>query len=158
MASSSMTTSSTLTSAIRQLLAEGFEGASAGSTWYVDKHGLLGSVASLDAGRASRPTTPGGTTVAAHAEHVRWFVGLLNAYARGESPEIRWAESWSERKVDEAAWTQLQNDLEGEFRELSSHLERGVDPGDPERLMPVLATVVHVAYHLGAIRQMIKLV
>ena len=153
-----MTTSSTLTSAIRQLLAEGFEGAAAGSTWFVDEHGLLGAIAELDAARASRPITPAGTTVAAHAEHVRWFVALLNAYARGETPEIRWAESWSARKVDETSWAELQKHLEREFRELSTHLERGVDPGNPERLMPVLATVVHVGYHLGAIRQMVKLV
>ena len=157
-ASSSMTTSSMLRSAIGQLLAEGFEGASAGSTWFIDDQGLLGTVASLDADRASQPTTPGGTTVAAHAEHVRWFVGLLNAYARGESPEIRWAESWAARKVDEASWAHLQNELETEFRDLATHLERGLELDDPERLTPVLATVVHVGYHLGAIRQMVKLV
>jgi hypothetical protein len=151
-----MATSEALTSAVRQLLAEGFEGASAGTTWFVDDQGLLGSIQELDAARASRPTSPEGSTVAAHVEHVRWFVALLNAFARGERPAVEWAESWTVREVDGEAWASLQADPEREFRELSEHLARGVEVEDPERLMPVLATVAHVAYHLGAVRQMVK--
>ena len=60
------------------------------------------------------------------------------------------------QEVDEDAWATLQASLEREYRALSEHLAEGVDPEDPERLMPVLATVTHVAYHLGAIRQMIR--
>lgn len=152
--------SAPLTTAIRQLLAEAFEGASAGSTWFVDDQGFLESIRGLEGKRASQPVPPDdtGTSVAAHVEHVRWFLALMNSFARGERPEIRWSDSWSVREVAPHAWETLQADLEREFQELSEHLERGLDAENPERLMPILAKVTHVAYHLGAVRQLIKIV
>lgn len=149
-----MTTPEALTNAVRLLLVECFRGADSGSTWFLDRDGLLATAAALSAEQASREASAGGATIAGHVEHVRWFVALLNAYARGERPAIRWDESWSVREVDENGWRTLQAELEREFEALLGHLERGLDPEHAERLLPLLATVTHAAYHLGAVRQM----
>lgn len=151
-----MAPSSTLTAAIRQLLSEGFHGRSSGSTWFLDEDGLLATARRLDASQASRAPIPGSASIAAHVEHVRWFVALLNAFARGEQPDIRWSDSWSVDRVEDAEWARLLDRLEAESEELLQHVERGVDVEDEERLLPLLATVTHVAYHVGALRQMVR--
>ena len=153
-----MAKSQNLTTAVQQLLTESFHGADGGTTWFLDGEGLLATARTLDAERASRSPVPGGATVAGHVEHVRWFVALLNAFARGEQPQIDWAQSWTVREVDGAGWDALLRDLEREYTELHGHFGRGIDPDDTQRLMPVLANVVHVAYHVGAVRQMVRLV
>lgn len=153
-----MADSKPLTDALRQLLAEGFRGKDAGTTWFVDGEGLLDTVAAVDARQASSAPATGGTTIAGHVEHVRWFLALLNAFARGERPEIDWAQSWTVAEVDEDQWPNLIDAAEREFEELMEHFGEGIDPDDAERLMPSLATVVHVGYHVGALRQMVKTV
>lgn len=153
--SSCMTTSPTLTTAVRGLLAEAIAGEPGGTTWISDGEGLLATVRDLSATRASR-SRDGDTSIAAHVEHVRWFLALLNAFARGEHPEIAWQQSWTVREVDTDAWRHLIDAVEREFEELDGHLGRGVDPDDEARLQPTLATVAHAAYHLGALRQMVK--
>lgn len=157
MAHSGMATSEVLTSSVQKLLVESFRGEEGGETWYLDDEGLLATARSASAERASRGAVEGGATIAGHVEHVRWFVALLNAFARGERPAVDWTESWSVRVVDDEAWRELLAALEREFEELHAHLGRGIDPEDAQRLMPVLATVVHVAYHVGAVRQLLRL-
>lgn len=153
-----MPTSETLTTAVRQLLKEAFGGAEGGNSWFVDDAGLLATAHALSAEQASRAPTAGGATIAAHIEHVRWFVALLNAYARGERPPIDWGSSWSVREVDADGWPELLAALEREARELQDHLDAGIDLDDAQRVMTILATVAHVAYHVGAVRQMAKAV
>ena len=147
-----------LASAARQLLTEAFHGASSGSTWFLDEDGLLATIRELDATQASQAPVPGSASIAAHVEHVRWFVAMLNAFARGERPAIAWKESWGVHEVDEAHWDALQSDLEREYEELHRHLQTGLETDDEQRLMSGLGTIVHVAYHVGAIRQMARLV
>ena len=142
----------------RQLLTEAFQGATSGSTWFLDDAGMLGTIGELDAAQASQAPVPGSTTIAAHVEHVRWFVAMLNAFARGERPEIAWRESWTVQSVDELEWANLRAAVAKEYEELHAHFLHGIDPDDEQRLTSALATIVHVAYHLGAIRQMARLV
>lgn len=151
-----MPTSETVTTAVRRLLREAFGGAEHGNSWFVDDDGLLATVRDLDSAEASRSPTAGGATIAGHVEHVRWFVTLLNAFARGERPAINWSESWSVREVDDDAWRDLLGSLENAADELDDHLAAGIDLDDEQRVMTVLATVAHVAYHVGAVRQMTK--
>lgn len=150
-----MAASETVAQIVRQLLDEGIRGAPDGPTWFTDGAGLLASVDGLTAAQASTAPIEGSATVAAHLGHVHWFLSLLNAFARGERPDVDWSRSWPVRTVDEAEWRELRAGLERAFTEFDGHLAAG-GADDEAHLMPVLATVAHTAYHLGALRQMVR--
>lgn len=136
--------------AVGQLLREGIVGSESGSSYFVDGDGLLGTLRKLSAQEASM-VGEGGATVAAHAEHVRWFLALFNAFARGQEPELRWSESWGVRRVGTGAWAELVASIENEAEEALERV-RGTPEVEAEYLLPTLGLVAHVAYHLGAIR------
>ena len=89
----------------------------AGATWFTDGAGLLASVEGLAAAQASAAPIEGSATIAAHLGHAHGFVSLLNAFARGERPELDWQRSWPVRTVDAAAWRELRADL-GALRQM----------------------------------------
>ena len=152
-----MTTHVPLERAARELLAEAFRGRDAGPVWFLDDEGILATARGMTAARASRRTTEGGATIAGHIEHVRWFLAVTNAYARGERPPIDWSQSWSVQEIDEDEWGPLVDALEREYEALYEHLEQGaLDTGDEPQVKSLLATLTHVGYHVGAIRQMVR--
>ncbi|MCY4355110.1 MAG: hypothetical protein OXC09_10075 [Truepera sp.] len=150
-----MSGSENLTRAMQALISEAFHGRPAGgNTWFLDDEGLLDTARTTSSSLASRSATPESATLAGHVEHVRWFVALAGAFARGERPQLDWAESWGVREVDPAGWRELLAALEQEVGELQGHLEGAVDLEDPGRLLGLLGLLAHVAYHVGAVRQL----
>lgn len=141
-----------------ELFSEAYDGPSKPYSWFTESRpgsGLFGTVAGLSATEASTPVRPGGTTIAAHLEHLRWSLALANAYVRGEEPKPNWKESWLVHEVDQAAWDRLQADLRQEYDTLTRGIAAATDWFDPMFLTGTMALVPHAAYHLGAIRQMI---
>jgi len=115
--------------------------------------GLLGSLDRLSAAVASR-SSQGGATVAAHAAHIRYGMSLMNRWAAGEDPwkDADWSQAWKTSAVTEAEWAELRRGLRHEverWREALGTL-REVSGSD---LDTAIGSVVHLAYHLGAIRQ-----
>jgi hypothetical protein len=115
--------------------------------------GLLRSLDKLSADAASQ-STQGGATIAAHVEHLRYGLSLLNRWSRGENPwaDADWSQSWRISKVSDADWKRLRGELGGEIRSWSKALREPRDM-DGTELNGVIASVAHLAYHLGAIRQ-----
>src|SRR5262245_27831800 len=78
--------------------------------------GLLGSLDKLSAADASRSTT-GGATIAAHAQHVRYGLSLMNRWAREAGDpfaDAKWDEAWKVSAVDDAVWTEIRAGLRDE--------------------------------------------
>jgi len=149
----------TFVQVVTELFSEAYEGPQHAYTWFVDNDpgaGLLGTLARLPAEAASRPTVPGGATIAAHAEHLRWSLAMANAFARGEQPQAKWAESWSVRTVDATSWERLQADLKREFDTLKAAIQANPNLSGVQVLTGILALIPHAAYHLGAVRQMAR--
>jgi hypothetical protein len=116
--------------------------------------GLLGSLDALSAETASaRPA--GRSSVAAHVEHLRYGLHLLNRFARGENPweDADWAESWKHQEVTEDQWRALRTALANEAH---AWLEAMQKPSawDESALASAVGSIPHLAYHLGAIRQL----
>jgi hypothetical protein len=148
--------------ALRDLLTELLDG-STGEAYVLNPGdvGLLRSLAKLSAADASaRPT--GGGTIASHTDHLRYGFELLNRWAAGENPytDADWSKSWERATVSDQQWTDLQESLRREAYAGREAIERKRDlsierPRDlsPVELKGVIGIVVHLAYHMGAIRQ-----
>jgi len=121
----------------------------------VGDRGLLRSLDTLSAEAASaRPN--GRSSVAAHVDHVRYGLSLLNRWAGGEAnpwATANWSESWTRVHVTDEEWAKLRANLRSEAQAWIEGAGRERDMGDVE-LGGVIGSVVHLAYHLGAIRQL----
>jgi hypothetical protein len=119
--------------------------------------GLLRSLDKLSAADASRSVNDG-ATIAAHAQHVRYGLSLMNRWARqGGNPfaDAKWEEAWKLTAVDDAAWSEIQRGLGDETRQWLEILQSPREVIDVE-LTGMMASIAHLAYHLGAIRQIDK--
>jgi hypothetical protein len=119
--------------------------------------GLLRSLDTLSAADASRSANDG-ATIAAHAQHVRYGLSLMNQWAvEGGDPfaNAKWDEAWKLSTVGEAEWTEIRDGLRAEVRRWAAVLKAPREVQDVE-LTGMVASVAHLAYHLGAIRQIHK--
>jgi hypothetical protein len=119
--------------------------------------GLLASLEKLSAAEAS-DSSNGGATIAAHAQHLRYGLTLMNRWiAEGGNPfaDAKWDEAWKLSDVDHAAWNEIRKGLRDQTQQWHQHLgtTREVDPVGATGL---ISSIVHFAYHMGAIRQISK--
>jgi|SRR3712207_6170972 len=119
--------------------------------------GLLRSLDKLSAAAASRSTNEG-ATIAAHAQHVRYGLSLMNRWAReGGNPfaDAKWDEAWKVTTVDDGDWQEIRSGLRDEAQRwieaLSSPREASATA-----LGGMIGSIAHFAYHVGAIRQIDK--
>lgn len=119
--------------------------------------GLLRSLERLSAGDASQSVN-GGATIAAHAQHLRYGLSLMNRWAaEGGDPfaDATWDAAWKLSTVDDAAWQEIRTGLAAETRRWHTTLETPRDVRGIE-LAGMIGSIAHLAYHLGAIRQIDK--
>ena len=119
--------------------------------------GLLRSLDKLSATDASRSVNEG-ATIAAHAQHVRFGLSLMNRWAsEGGDPfsDAKWDAAWKISTVDEAQWKEIRSGLRDEAYRWVTVLAtpreaRGIE------VSGMVGSIAHLAYHLGAIRQISK--
>jgi len=119
--------------------------------------GLLRSLDKLPAAAASR-SVEGGATIAAHAQHLRYGLSLMNRWAvEGGNPfaDATWEIPWKTSAVNETEWEEIRDGLRDEARRWLEALGTERDVSDTE-LTGMIASIPHLAYHLGAIRQIDK--
>lgn len=144
---------------LARLFSELVDGAAGSSAFVLNggDGGLLRSLDRLSAADASQ-AAHGGATIAAHARHVQYGLSLMNRWAsEGGNPFAKadWGEAWKTTTVDEAAWAQIRSELRDDAHRWLSTLQVPRDVAEVE-LTGMVASVVHLAYHLGAIRQIDK--
>jgi len=121
--------------------------------------GLLRSLEKLSAADAST-SADDGATIAAHAQHVRYGLSLMNRWAReGGNPfaDAKWDEAWKVSAVDAAGWDEIRTGLRDETERWLEMLHTPRECSGIE-LTGMVSSVAHLAYHLGAIRQISKTV
>jgi hypothetical protein len=139
------------------LFSELVDGAKTGGGAFVLNSGDAGLLASLDklsAVDASR-SVHGGATIAAHAQHVRYGLSLMNRWAsEGGDPfaDAKWDEAWKTSVVDDSHWSEIRDGLRDEAHRWLRALGAPREVGAVE-LSGMIASVAHLAYHLGAMRQ-----
>ena len=115
--------------------------------------GLLRSLDKLSAPAASA-LTPTGSSIAAHVDHLRYGLSLMNRWSAGENPfgTADWSTSWKKTDVSEEEWRTRRAELRSET---ARWLEALGTPREVQaiELNGIVGTIAHLAYHLGAIRQ-----
>jgi len=144
--------------ALRNLLTELTDGPSETGAWVLGSGdaGLAGLLRSISAETASKPPADGRMTIAAHANHVKYGLELLNRWAGGEENPFAtadWEESWSKQTITEDEWQDLVAGLQREATSWNVALEEPRE-WDEISFTGALASAAHTAYHLGAIRQL----
>ena len=120
--------------------------------------GLLGSLDKLSAAAASRSSAAGGATIAAHVDHLCYGLHLMNRWSDGEADpwsDADWTASWRRTTVTDEKWTALRERLRHEAERWHRALQQPRNLSTIE-LNGVVASIAHLAYHLGAIRQIDK--
>jgi hypothetical protein len=117
--------------------------------------GLLASLDRLTAADASCSVN-GGATIAAHVQHVRDGLALMNRWAEhGGNPfaDARWDDAWKISAIDDARWQEIRGGLRHEVQRWQQTLAAPPAHVTEAQHVDLIASVAHVAYHLGAIRQ-----
>lgn len=148
-----------LTDLFMEFFAEAYEGRER-ETWFTDggpTSGLFRTLATVSAAEASA-APDGGTSIASHIGHLYWVLSLHNRVIQGEPWQPHWDESWKVSEVDEDAWTSLQAGLRSEYDQLRQVIPPNVNWNDPVIARGVMSHIPHAAYHLGAIRQLLRVI
>jgi hypothetical protein len=150
---------SDINSALSHIFSELTDGAQPGAAFVLNSGdiGLLRSLEKLTAAAASRSVNDG-ATIAAHVQHLRYGLSLMNRWAReGGDPfsDAKWDDAWKVTSVDDAGWSEIRAGLQHEARLWTDVLQTRRDVLLVE-LEGMIASAAHLAYHLGAIRQIDK--
>lgn len=116
--------------------------------------GILDAFDGLTAEAASRNVS-GGATVAAHVAHLQYGLSLMNEWAtRGGNPfaTADWTQAWRVGDVAASEWDELRRGLRAEAEKWLDQLRRPRQVSVVE-LNGMIGSIVHLAYHLGALRQ-----
>ncbi len=115
--------------------------------------GLLRSLERVSAAEASAPTRTG-SSAAAHVAHVAYGLSLMNRWSQGENPfgDADWAAAWKKTSVTEPEWEALRVQLRDQAAKWLVVLRTPREVQDVE-LAGMMGSIAHLAYHMGAIRQ-----
>ena len=128
------------------------------ATFVLDAGGNLSStLAATSATEASRALVPGGTTIAAHVAHAAYFLETFERTIMNVHHERDWPGSFQPAVVDEAAWQATQDRFHAVASRVAA-LIRGNPRWQPEHVRGALVNLAHLAYHLGAVRQIARVV
>jgi len=143
-------------SALAALLRELVDGAPSDASFILNPHdpGLLRSLDKLSARRASTVSSTTGSSIAAHVDHVRYGLEAMNRWSRGENPfaDADYSASWRRTTVTDDERVALRERLRSEAQNWIVAIQQPRELNDIE-LTGIIGSIAHLAYHLGAIRQ-----
>lgn len=143
------------TTALSILFRETFEGMPTKEEQVYLAHdtGIFATLGAIDADKAS--TEINGATIAAHSEHARFYIELLDNYINREMRVVDFKQSWQVAAVSENEWDDLRDNLSKIYHKTSETLAKNEEWG-LDSITVAMGIISHTAYHLGAIRQLAK--
>lgn len=117
---------------------------------------LFETLDGITAEQASRATSDRCATLAAHVNHVRFYIDVMEQYMlENISDRPDWPSSWQIGAVTAEEWETLKADLRNSYNRVRATIENLDSWDNDHRVGGSLAIVVHTAHHLGEIRQML---
>lgn len=148
-----------ISSQLANLLREAFAGPPGPWTYFTDNRpgvGILSTIEELSAAEASVAFEPGGATLAGHVHHIRVsLAGSTELITRHDASRDR-SGTWTVNQVTGAEWSALQASLRTQYEISLQTIQSRID-WDEDGLGAAAGAVAHAAYHLGAIRQRLRL-
>ncbi len=141
-----------------QLIRETFDGGLPGQgTAYLDHDsGVRNTLGRLTAEQASH-RFDGHPSIAAHVRHMNFHLRTSVEWIQGDHSRRNWRESFEPQHVTEAEWKALQEELD-QSRVAYQRLMRTLPAEKMEEEGSGMGVLAHLAYHLGAVRQLMHLV
>lgn len=127
---------------------------------YLDRGtSLFETLDTISAQEASRPVSANSPSIAAKVEHVRFYLRVLeDCIRRKPIGKIDWQESWQLNEVTPEQWEDLKKQLREVYQSLLT-LMKSLDTWEGEDdIGASLGILAHTAYHLGAIRQALRVI
>lgn len=115
--------------------------------------GIFATLGAIDAARASAEINS--NTIAAHSEHARFYLELLDNYLNKDFRVLDFKQSWRIKFVTEDEWDALRENMSKIYRKVSETFGKN-DEWALDTITVAMGIVAHTAYHLGAIRQLAK--
>ncbi len=143
------------TTALAILFRETFEGMPTveEQVFLTHESGIFITLGKIDSEKAS--TEINSTTIAAHSEHARFYIELLDNYLNKNMRVVNFNQSWKTKIVNENEWDDLRENLSNMYRKTTETFEKNEEWG-LDTITVAMGIVAHTAYHLGAIRQLAK--
>jgi RNA polymerase sigma factor (sigma-70 family) len=110
----------------------------------------------VDASAASREPFPGAPSIAAHCAHLDYYVRANHNSIVGREQTLDWPSSWRARRVGDREWAALKASLRRGYEDLKTSLS-SLPGWRDDAVCDSMAILAHTAYHLGAIRQIRRL-
>jgi hypothetical protein len=139
------------------LLLETFEGSPEGQgSAYLDRgKGFFSTLEAISFEQASREIN--GATIAAQTEHAKFYLDRLCEFMRGRTEPVKWEQSWLIETVNEEEWNFLRSGMRKSYEDAVRCFAE-IETWNEDRVGEAVAIIAHTAYHLGAIRQIVKAV
>lgn len=115
---------------------------------------FVATLDALDARTASTALVPGATTIAAHVAHAAYYLETFEQVIMNRAHARDWPASFQPAVVDDEAWESTRARLRGVTSRIEA-LIRGNPAWRPEHLRGAMTNLAHLAYHLGAVRQIV---
>ncbi len=137
------------------ILRETFEGSpeGEGSAYLDNRVGVFPTITELSAETASQKINE--TTIAAHTEHLKFYLDRICEFIGGRTEKVNWEQSWLIEEVTEEEWSILREGMRSSYEEVLRCFAK-VETWNQENIGDAIAITAHTAYHLGAIRQIAK--
>jgi hypothetical protein len=137
------------------ILRETFEGSpeGVGSVYLDNGIGMISTLEELSAEDVSKEI--GETTIIAHAEHAKFYLDRLCEFIGGRTEKVNWEQSWLIETVNEEEWDILRQGMRKSYENVLRCIAE-VEVWNQDNISDAIAIIAHTAYHLGAIRQIIK--
>ena len=139
------------------ILRETFEGSPEGQqSAYLDRGtGVFSTLENLSAEQVSKGINS--TSIAAHTEHTKFYLDRLIEFIEGRAEPVNWEQSWLIETVNTEEWEMIRKGIRKSYENVLRCLA-DIDTWDQNRIGGAISICAHTAYHLGAIRQMAKVV
>jgi len=120
--------------------------------------GMVETLKGLTAQQVSRLPGKDRKPIVGHANHVLFYVELMNRAVHGDETAFagaNWKTAWELTSVNESKWADLLSRLERTAKEVLEAAP-AIKQWEETMLTGVFACAAHTAYHLGAIRQIMR--
>jgi len=123
---------------------------------YINRNtSLFTTLAEITAEQASQPMGAC-ATIAAHVEHIRYYLDVLEDFMfKRDVSNVDWGAIWETvSTVTDDEWQTMNDNLKASYERIKAHLNNEDVWDSIHEPSAMMGMIVHTAYHLGEIRQM----